>query len=76
MRKLPPEEKQFLVSLGRRIRELRKSKALSQQEAADLCNAEKANLSRIESGKTNPTVLTIRKLAEALQVSLTEIMLH
>jgi transcriptional regulator with XRE-family HTH domain len=76
MRRLPPEEKQFLISLGRRIRELRKSGTLSQQEVATLCNAEKANLCRIESGKTNPTIQTIRKLAEVLQVSLAEIMLH
>jgi len=62
----------FLTSLGARIRELRLQKDMTQNELATLCNFEKASMSRIESGKTNVTVITLRKISVALGVDLTE----
>ena len=56
-------EKSYLAQLGKKISERRKAKKLSQQKLAELCQMEKANLSRIESGKTNSTVLTLKKIA-------------
>lgn len=63
---------QFLNSLGMRIRDLRKQKNLSQNELARQCNFEKASLSRIECGKTNVTVLTLKKISEALDADISE----
>jgi len=62
----------FLSTLGMRIRELRKQKNLSQNELALQCNFEKASLSRIECGKTNVTILTLKKISEALQADMSE----
>jgi transcriptional regulator with XRE-family HTH domain len=62
----------FLTSLGARIRELRLKKNLTQNELAMLCNFEKASMSRIESGKTNVTILTLKKISKALDVELVE----
>ncbi len=59
-------EEKFLLSVGKKIREKRKEKKLSQDKLAALCNVEKANLSRIESGKTNATILTLRKISNVL----------
>ncbi|MDD4190937.1 MAG: helix-turn-helix transcriptional regulator [Mangrovibacterium sp.] len=59
--------------IGEKIRMLRESKGISQQNLAAICNFEKANLSRIESGRTNPTVSTLYKISQALEVSLSEI---
>jgi transcriptional regulator with XRE-family HTH domain len=59
-------EEKFLAVLGKSIRDKRKEKKLSQDKLAALCNVEKANLSRIESGKTNATILTLRKISEVL----------
>jgi transcriptional regulator with XRE-family HTH domain len=66
------ERDEFLIFLGSRIREIRKQKKITQEKLSDLCEFEKANLSRIETGLTNPTVLTLFKMSKALQVDLTE----
>ena len=75
MNKYSQEEKQFLINLGFRIRETRKAKGMVQQEVAALCNSEKANLSRIESGNTNTTILTLQKIASVLQIPLCDLLL-
>ena len=65
-------DKNFLVLLGTRIRELRKRRNLSQNELAMQCNFEKASLSRIECGKTNLTVLTLKRIGDALEADMSE----
>lgn len=62
----------FLAALGARIREIRLKKNLTQNELAILCNFEKASMSRIESGQTNITVLTLKKISRALDMPLAE----
>ena len=57
-------------SLGARIRKLREERNISQQDLAAMCNFEKSNMARIESGRTNPTFLTLHKISVALKVSL------
>jgi transcriptional regulator with XRE-family HTH domain len=59
-------EEIYLSQLGKKIRQKRQEKKLSLDKLALLCDVEKANLSRIESGKTNFTVLTLRKITMAL----------
>ena len=59
-------EVEFLVNLGARIKDLRLKKNISQKDLAMECNFEKASMSRIESGKTNITVLTLYKIISAL----------
>ena len=65
-------DKKFLVSLGERIKEMRLKKEMTQNDLAIQCNFEKANMSRIESGKTNITILTLRKISTALDVEIVE----
>ena len=60
-------------AIGKRIKELRESKNISQQDIAGLCNIEKSNFSRLEAGGTNPTLYTLSKIAEHLNVSLKEL---
>ena len=57
---------EFLTSLGARIKELRTKKNISQKDLAMEWNFEKASMSRIESGKTNITILTLYKIISAL----------
>ena len=65
----------FLASLGARIKEIRVKKNMTQNDLAIHCNFDKASMSRIESGKTNITVLTLRKIGKALDVEMTEFFL-
>ena len=63
-------ESELSKSLGSRIHKLREEQNISQQDLAALCNFEKSNMARIESGRTNPTFLTLHKISVALNVSL------
>jgi len=58
----------FLCEIGARIKRFRNEKNMTQIQLATLCEFEKASMSRIEAGKTNPTMLTIKKISEALKV--------
>jgi transcriptional regulator with XRE-family HTH domain len=66
-------ETKFLATLGGRIRNVRTAKGLSLSELAYMCDFEKASLSRIELGKTNTTVLTLRKICKALDIDISEL---
>lgn len=59
--------------IGERIREIRESKGISQQDLAAACNFEKSNMSRIEAGRTNFTISTLYKISIALEVKLTDL---
>ena len=63
----------FQKKLGKRIKSLRELKGISQQELASFCDFEKSNMSRIEAGRTNPTVITLLKISKALSIKLTEL---
>lgn len=38
-----------------------------------MCNFEKGNLSRIEAGRTNPTLMTLYKISQALEIKVTDL---
>lgn len=61
-------DSEFLLAMGMRIRELRMEKGWSQQELAYRIGMEKSNLSVIETGKSNPQLLTLAKIATALEI--------
>ena len=61
-------DKKFLMNLGARIKEIRLKKNLTQNDLAIQCNFEKASMSRIESGKANPTIKTLLRISQALDV--------
>ncbi|ADQ41603.1 helix-turn-helix domain protein [Caldicellulosiruptor acetigenus I77R1B] len=56
---------------GRKIRELRKSKGLSQREFAKLAGLSQSYISELENGiKTNPSLSVIKKISKALKVDI------
>ena len=54
--------------LGKRIRELRKSKKLTQEQLAELLGIGTPNISYIETGKYAPSMDTLEKLANVLDI--------
>jgi transcriptional regulator with XRE-family HTH domain len=54
--------------LGRRVKELRQARGLSQEQLADRMGINAKYLSSIERGKENPTLDLLFKLAKALRV--------
>lgn len=54
--------------LGNRIREIRRSKNLTQEKLAELVGIGTPNISYIETGKFAPSMDTLEKIAEVLEV--------
>jgi transcriptional regulator with XRE-family HTH domain len=54
--------------LGARIKELRKVRNMSQEELAEMIGVEPRHMSRIEVGKSYPTLDRLERIANALNV--------
>jgi transcriptional regulator with XRE-family HTH domain len=67
------KKEKLQLSIGKRVKMLREEKGIPQQDLAAKCNIEKSNFSRLEAGGTNPTLYTLKKIAENLNVSLSEL---
>jgi transcriptional regulator with XRE-family HTH domain len=65
---------EFHIYVCQRIKELRKEKGLTQFDLATEIGIDDANLRKIESGKTNPTIKTIYRIAQALQVNVQDLL--
>ncbi|MBL7690589.1 MAG: helix-turn-helix transcriptional regulator [Flavipsychrobacter sp.] len=64
---------ELLKVFGKRLKQLRESKGLSQQELANLCDIEHSQISRIELGKINTTISTLFLIASKLEIEATEL---
>lgn len=60
--------------LGQNLKRIRTEKGISQNKIARTLGIDRAFISNIENGKTNPTLATIVKLAKAIGVSIGELM--
>lgn len=67
-------ENQLILKVANRIKELRLKNNLSQQELAALLDYEKSNMSRLESGKVDAKISTYYKVAQALGITLSELL--
>lgn len=56
------------LHLAKSVTERRKALKLSQEDLGFRIGADQAYISRVESGKLNPTLETIAELAEALEM--------
>lgn len=59
--------------LGSRIKELRKIRKLTQDKLAEAVGIEQKHLSRIEVGKSYPSLDTLEKIAVALNMEIMEL---
>lgn len=59
--------------LGKNLKMLRLKKKLSQGELSKSLNVDRAYISNIENGRMNPTLSTLEKIAQALKVSIKEL---
>lgn len=63
-----------LVALGKAIRRVRLSKKVSQEKLALLAEVDRSYVGRVERGDNNVAILTLSKLATALDITLTKLM--
>lgn len=62
----------LLRTIGKNIVIQRVIRDISQKELADLCGKPVSIISKIEKGKTNPTLSTLNEVAMALKVNVRE----
>jgi len=60
--------------LGEKTRKIRKEKGLSQEDLADMIKVDVRTVVAIETGKRNPTLNTINKIAKALKIPVHELL--
>src|SRR3989338_2943539 len=69
-------EDEYIKRIGKTIQSLRNQKGIKQIELATLIGIEDSALSRIESGRTNPTIKTLFKISVALETSVEFLLLE
>ncbi|KAF2518825.1 helix-turn-helix transcriptional regulator [Flavobacterium salilacus subsp. salilacus] len=69
------EKSELLKKVGKKVQKLRNEKGMKQVDLAAKIQGDidTTNISRIESGRTNPTIYTLYRIAIALEVSLTDL---
>jgi transcriptional regulator with XRE-family HTH domain len=68
-----PEDKEALERFGSRMRQLRISAGLSQEQVGLECDLSQTYLSEVEAGKRNVSLLNIRRIAKSLNVTLAQL---
>ena len=61
------------MDIGQNIKRIRKEKGLTQKRLGELCGINEANIRKYELGGAKPKIETIQKIAEALQVPLSDL---
>ena len=65
---------QISAKLGDNMKCIRTRKKMSQGDIARALDVDRGYISNIENGKKNPTLATIKKLADALGISADELL--
>ena len=65
------EEESILLKFGRRVKELRLERNLTQQQLADISGLHKNYIGMVERGERNPSLVNIDILARSLKVDIT-----
>ncbi len=66
-------KKAILVKFGKRIREVRVKRGLSQEALADIASVHRTYIGMVERAEKNITLLNIQKLAKALKIDIKEL---
>jgi transcriptional regulator with XRE-family HTH domain len=56
--------------IGKRLRELRNEKGLSQEKFSFVCDLDRTYIASIEQGKRNVSMVNIEKIAKALDMTI------
>jgi DNA-binding XRE family transcriptional regulator len=68
-----PRRDPLLTALGRRVRTLRETQGLTQEQLGEKADLDQTYISDIERGERNPSVLIVGQLAKAFRLSLAEL---
>ena len=68
------QDHDYLIQTGLRVRVLRTAQQLTQNQLADRAGLDRTYVSRLEHGQHNLTVLTLARLATALNINPEELL--
>jgi transcriptional regulator with XRE-family HTH domain len=66
-------DEEFLILFGNHLKNLRVANGLTQEELAWKSELSLSQIARIETGKVNPTLCTIKILAKSLNMHISEL---
>ena len=66
----------ILDEIGKKISRMRKYKKISQKTLAQKSNLSQSFISHLEQGKRNPTINTIQKISQGLNIPLNKFLLY
>ncbi|MFN5983332.1 MAG: helix-turn-helix domain-containing protein [Fluviicola sp.] len=67
------EYQERVKNIGEKIKAIRLEKGLTQIDLSTLCSIEQTNIARIEAGRTSPTIKTLYKISDALNIDIKEL---
>lgn len=76
IKQMVTDSDKYLIRLGQKIAQIRDEKGITQYRLAKDLLMEQSNLARIENGKTNPTVRTLIKISDLLEIDIVELFTH
>ena len=62
-----------IIAFGKRVREVRKAKGISQEKLAELANIDRSYMGNIERGEKNVTLKKVYEICDALKVDISEL---
>ncbi|MBB2146919.1 helix-turn-helix domain-containing protein [Pedobacter sp. LMG 31464] len=63
----------FKKNLGKRIANLREAKGLTQAQLSALINKDFQSISRIETGRVNASSYLLKQIADALEITMSDL---
>jgi transcriptional regulator with XRE-family HTH domain len=67
-------ENEILTQFGKRVKELRSEKKLTQEQFAQKTGLHKNYIGMVERGERNPSLINIQVIANGLEISISELM--
>jgi XRE family aerobic/anaerobic benzoate catabolism transcriptional regulator len=71
---LSPGESEFLATLGKRVRAIREHRAISRKQLARDAHVSERYLGQLETGEGNVSVLLLRRIAAAMNVTVLDLL--
>lgn len=62
------------IKIGNKIREIRQSKGLSQEQLAEIAEVHRTYIGMIERAEKNITLVSLEKIAKALDIGIGELL--
>jgi XRE family transcriptional regulator, aerobic/anaerobic benzoate catabolism transcriptional regulator len=69
----PSADGNFLISLGKRVRELRSRRGMTRKQVSQEADVSERHLAQLEAGEGNISVVLLQRIASALSASLAEL---